>query len=207
MAFRRKTVRKFKRRIKRSFKMYKRIRRGNNVVYKFTRISTYGNIDVDNTADYSNAYVFKLSDLPNYTEFTSLYDQYRITFVKFYIYFQADPLVNMTAGSFIGRVYTALDFDDSVVPSESDIQQMRYVRMHRPFGVIKRGLKPRCLNMMYNDGITTAYSLANRKVWLDCANPNITHYGLKVYINKPSGTYHVTATVQAKFYVQFKSPR
>lgn len=204
----RKYSKKYGKNARRKFKSSKVYRnKSNNTVYRFTRLANYSNIDVDNTADFATAYTFKLSDLPNYTEFTALYDQYRIRYIKLMFFFQQDPFVNMTTGSFLGRMYTALDFDDATSPTEADIQQMRYVKVKRPVGIVKRFLKPRCLNTIYNDGITNAYTLANKKTWIDCSNPNVTHYGVKLFINKPSGTNHVTCTVQAKFYIEFKNPR
>lgn len=181
--------------------------RSNNKVYRFTRLVNSDNIDVTSTIDYTNAYVFKLSDVTNYTEFTSLYDQYRIRYVKITWYLQSDSFVNMTAGSFLGRMYTTLDFDDATPPTEPEIQQMRYTKVHKPVGVIKRFLKPRFLNAIYNNGVTTAYTLGNSKSWIDCSNPDVQHYGVKIYINKPSGSYHLTATVQLKYYLEFKNPR
>lgn len=177
-------------------------------LYRFARWTDDTNIQVDNTADYANGFVFKLSDLPSYTEFTALYDQYRIKAVRFQIMWQQQSFNPQTTAPYLGTVLTAIDLDDSTAPaSASEMYQYKYLKIGKSVGMTKRYLKPRTLNAIYNNGVTTAYSLQPRSAWLDCANADIQHFGLKVFIQKPSGSYVMSGVVKIKYYVEFRNPR
>lgn len=177
-------------------------------LYRFTRWTESSNIVVDSTGDLSVAYTFKLSDLPNYSEFTGLYDQYRIKAVRYQILWQQQELLPSTTASYIGTVLHAIDLDDATSPaSANEMYQYKYLKIGKSIGMTKRYLKPRTLTTMYNNGVTSAYSLQNRKAWLDAAYPDIQHFGLKLYIQRPSGTTEIAGVVKMKYYLEFRNPR
>lgn len=204
------------RKFKKFYKRYRRFRKhsirknissSNNMVYKFTRIANQTNISQTGGIASAGAMIFRLSDVPNYTEFTNLYDQYRIKGVKVIFDFTSqEPNINASY-NFIGKFYTAIDLDDNNTPSEVEIQQMRYCKVRRPIGTVTRYLKPRALNTMYNDGVTSAYSLSPKKLWIDVAYPSVYHYSLKYFWTSMNASFNGLAYVTVKYYLEFRNPR
>ena len=51
-------------------------------VYSFKRMTTLSDISVTSASAFSGAFEFRLQDLPSVTDFTNLFDQYMITWIK-----------------------------------------------------------------------------------------------------------------------------
>ena len=77
-------------------------------------------------APYQSAFVTQLSFLPGVSDFTNLYDQYKISFVKFMFYLEIDPSAQAAGTARFPKLYYARDQDDSNIES---MEAMRKVRM------------------------------------------------------------------------------
>lgn len=124
---------------------------------------------------------FNISQLPNYTEFTALFDQYRINKIKVTLY----PHANSTetpcnaTNDFIPLIAFCEDTDDATTPtSVDDLNQkpnVRYSRFNKP---ISMWIKPHVATEVYRSTITTGYgNIAN--AWIDSISSDIPHYGFK----------------------------
>lgn len=187
--------RQIARRIGTSYPIYKK------VMPKVTNIKRRVNkLDLLISSSQAVTFSFALSDLSGYTDFTNLFDCYRINAVKVHIIPQANSNdTGATDTLSIPVIHYRNDIDDAVsVSNENQILEMENVktrRLDRPF---THYFKVNTAGETYNNGITTAYSVNKRGVWIDGQYPNVAHFGFKAWI--------VTANVQTlrcKFYVTY----
>lgn len=218
--FRRRTRRIGRRRFRRTGR---RIGRFKRYLFKRSQVSTV-NFNLSTNTYNFNSQVFELDNLPDYTEFTNLFDQYRINLIKYQ--WIPNRNVNVIVGSDISTplvseydqgiplIYSFIDYDDATTPTTIDEftqrQNMRTARFNKPH---KRVWKPTVLVPTYRTGVTFGYS-PKRKQWIDCANPDVPHYGLKwAFYNTATAdaTHHrgiaVSFRVMATYYLQFRNVR
>lgn len=151
------------------------------------------------------ARVFRLSAVPNASEFTNLYDQYQVKGVKISLIPRYTESTAGTAGSLIGNMWSAIDYDDASPPANVDtLLQYQNVKRTRLNQVHSRFIRPCIANEIFNTGIATAYA-PKRNVWIDCTSDTVEHYGIKLWID--SSAAGVTFDVQVKFYLAFKNVR
>lgn len=186
--------------------------------YLFTRTQETQIVQSVNAAQnaYYSAFIFQLSDCPNYTEFTSLFDQYKICAVKVSF---ANNYQNTFSASGVTNVelYTINDFDDASAPSTASeflqyqsFKSVSLMNSNNP-GKITRYVKP-----MANIDVESVASHP-RRVWIDCGAPGIDHYGLKYGIRFTSAAGHYadaaaipiaySMTINIKYYLAFKNVR
>lgn len=142
--------------------------------------------------DGKGATTFKFNELINYTEFTSLYDQYKITYVKikmFYRFTSSEDVRGVTAPAGgvsqntapqLPRLFYYVDYDDDTSPATvNEIREnskcvIRQFQMGKPITI---RIRPRTAGLIFN-GLTSAYDIGRRS-WINCAYPDVPHYGLK----------------------------
>lgn len=146
---------------------------------------------------------FRLSQVPNSSEFTTLYDQYKIKAVKCTL---IPRFTEVPIGSTQGNMWSVLDYDDSSPPGNLDEllqrQNLKRTRMHQ---IHSRYLRPMVTQEVYATGVATAYA-PKRNVWLDCTNSDVEHYAVKFWFDA-RGTAPVTYDLQLKYYLAFKNVR
>lgn len=148
---------------------------------------------------------FKLSDLPNYTEFTALYDQYQIRAIKIQLIPRFTESAAATSTQAIGNMWSVIDYDDSGAPGAlNDLLQYQNVKRTRTNQMHSRYFKPKVADEVFGSGVATAYSAA-KNVWLDCNNPVVEHYGIKFWFD--ATTAGVTYDMMVKMYLAFKNVR
>lgn len=173
-----------------------------NQVHNFKRsfYSSTGVIVPAGTGFSFNAYNFTLSVLPNITDFTSLYDQYKINGVKFSL-IPRHTEVGITAA--VGsQVMSVLDFDDDSVPTSiNDLLQYGNMKQTRGNVNHSRYFKPSIRTSVDVIG-GTGYQISKPR-WLDLANLTIKHYGLKYAIEQAGVA--ISYDVKIDIYFQCKN--
>lgn len=174
-------------------------------------------LDALTIATGSNGYAsfgmnFQLSTLSGYTEFTTLFDQYRINRIKVYIVARQNTVslmegVNSAVGSIQGIFCT--DHDDSSAPSADNagMNTLRERDKSRSFifgvnQVYTHALVPATLSEVYRTGVATAYSPKFR-ARIDCDIPDVPHYGLKGVVRVPLNTGAMPGPVQLDVYATY----
>lgn len=163
-----------------------------NHVHKFKRSVDVAPIEITD-ASVGHSFSFKLNDVPNFGEFTGLYDQYRISGVAIRFFFTRNNVsVNGTAGG-VGtvnpnwRLVHLFDRDDSTtllsLNSALEFQNCKIVSSTLLENGYRIFIRPYALNPIYRSGVTFGYGTNPRKQWLDCANDDILHYALKLWID------------------------
>lgn len=166
--------------------------------------------------------IFYLQDLPNYTEFTNLFDSYCIRYVKWYCILRSTGLSmiesvnNNTTG--MPNIICARDYDTgtSGAPTNNlagyqDIQQysrsksFAYTPDKRVFVI---GIKPAVAAVNYK-GVGTVGYTAKFNTKIDCVDSNVPHYGLRYVIQTPSTGASTTTTfdIYATYYLQMWNVR
>lgn len=190
-----------KRAYRRRFRARTRYSKRGQKLYLFKRFCDYGELSISNALPTFAAYNFSLSDLPNSTEFTSLYDMYKINCVK--ISFIPQQTQSISIGSInnpnaSARFFSAIDYNDGSAPTSlDDLRQYQSCKMTPILRTHKRVIfKPKILD-------SNGFSISP---WMSTASPSANYFGLKVAVEPMDSTTTTTMiyTVEAKLYMSFK---
>lgn len=138
-----------------------------------------------------NSYTFTLQQLvPNYTEFTTLFDQYRLRCLVFKIRMVRSPDASSTTanGQYYPDIYCAVDHDDATIPANVDAV-MQYGKVKS--GILKPNVwfKYKCYptpsTTVYR-GVTAAYMPVKINQWIDLAYTDVQFYGIKLAVDATS---------------------
>lgn len=164
------------------------------------------------------ARTFALSDVNSHSEFTTLYDQYRLTGVMCYVQLLNNPdstyyLQSGTAGNasnFYPRIWWSEDRDDSTTPTLDELKQRQGAKsgILQPNKMMKIWTKPSILIQTWGaSAITTGYE--PRFSWIDMANPSVQHFGMKFFVDFQGLTSVTNYLVRFdyKYFFECKQPR
>ena len=149
-------------------------------------------------------------DLPSKTEFTTLFDSYMITGVMIQIKMLNNPdapnyINTNTSGNssnFYPTIWYVADHDDATPITLAAIKEFEKVRhkVLRPNTELNIRLRPTTLTQLYRTVTSTGYVNNQRRQWIDLADTDVPHYGLKFVID-----YEGSAPTQAyKFKINVK---
>lgn len=158
---------------------------------------------------------FHLDLLQNYTEITNLYDQYKIKWIK--LHMEWSPLVPIpydtanawsSSGAHNPIVYFKRDYDDSGVASETDLKQSNQTRVMRlhPNRDQTIFLRPAILYQIYEGATSTGYAPKWRQR-VDCGDPTVPHYGLKILFKCPPGVNYGTVNFRIQYAIECYNTR
>lgn len=142
--------------------------------------------------------VFRMDQLINSTDITNLCDAYKLKNFKIgCTYLSSQASVGGTA--LMPQITWVQDHDDAQVPgSINALREKQGVKL-RTFGynkIINISVQPRVADAVYNNGVTTAYSVP-KQMWLNSQYPGAEHYAIKGILNNVNLT--ATATVATAF--------
>jgi len=194
-----------------------------NKVHSFVRLcdkdTTYPGSAGPNTiaetgADQHLAYSFKLDNLVNPSDFTNLYDSYKINKIVLMLEPTFDQTQSAAPALFARKVRVVHDYNDNdILTDEDDYLEYSNVKSYHPFS--KRGINvtlyPKINNVIENvGGSANAFtSQASSKVWLDIKNDEVPHFGIKIFI--PAGLTPnegpVMFRVRARYHISLKNSK
>lgn len=222
---------------KRSFKTTKRRVRTRSVRNKRPRISRsrFRSINMHNFQRWTAAYtyqianpltqlpfvnIFRFQDLINYSEFSNLYDRYRIMGVTLRFQLINNPDANTEIGTtsignaanFFPKMWYIRDYDDGNTENLDAFRQRAGVRYKilKPNSELRISVRPAVLTQQYASAISTGYT-PKWKQWIDMDNPSIPHYGVKCVIDTngvvPTSDHPFYVRAEARFTFQCKDVR
>lgn len=168
---------------------------------RFTGV--FGSLQLNNISETYAGYNFSLSDLPNYTEFTALYDMYKINRVKISFLPQqtiSNSLSTVSNAAAYARFFSVIDTNDATAPTSIDqlreYESCKYTTIHRRH---KRYFKPRITDS------GNVYTPGNP--WIATSSPNVNYFGLKVAAEAIDSTVSTTMdyTIECKYYLSFRN--
>lgn len=147
---------------------------------------------------------FTLSQVPNVTEFTNLFDCYRINGVKVKLMPRANSAEIGTNQGMI-KLFSTIDYDDATVPTAiTDLLQYETLKTTSSNREHTRYFKPKIAKTVFQTSLASGYSQGTG--WLDCDNTAVPHYGLKLALQQlPAGAQ--SYDVQVTYYLAFKQVR
>lgn len=215
-----KAKKKFKRKFKKPYYVRRRFNKFSNIftpsrptVYSFKRSWQAANLNTTAAALGNSAYKFQLSDLPNASEFTTLFDSYRIMGVKMKLVpcFSNSDIVDTAAvpgyNIHIPNVHTVIDYDDvTALSAVTDYMQYDTYKMTRGNKIVKVFCKPRPQASMNVSGAAALAAQESRYRWIDCNQASVYYFGIKVGYES-TGVAGPFYQVYFTYYLQFKSVR
>jgi len=170
------------------------------LVQGFRRYSV--NVGVSPIVDYIN---FKLNDIPGYTNFTNIYDMYRISKVVMLFKAIGTQVYWGNSSGDVPQITTAFDFNDGsseLAPAQS-YETALTTTMTTSFS---RTFSPKVAVQVYN-GVSAGYLEGSSNQWLDTDYPGIPHYQLVVNTNTTTIDNQFVYSVDALFCLEFKQVR
>lgn len=148
---------------------------------------------------------FKLSNIADYTSYTSLFDQYQITAIDFILRPRNNVTNSASIAVTLAPLLLVIDYDDATSPaSASVLQQYQNVMVVESYQSVRRVFKPSYTNFAYQ-GATPGYSV--NQGWCDCAYPDILHYGIKYYIGATGVSNYPDWDVCVYYHISFRNVR
>lgn len=158
-------------------------------VFTFSRKVRQSLVVTNDINPINYAMSWTLNSLPNYTEFTNLFDQYRINYIE--VKFIYDHNVGEVASSAgiaananmgLPNVYLARDYDDaSALGGIDEYLQYEGCIVRRLGDIFSIRIYPHIASAAYS-GTFTSYKNDTR-AWIDVNSTGVAHYGLKMGVD------------------------
>lgn len=187
--------------------------------FRVTDLKADYNAGTGLTTPISAGIAISLDQLPGFTEFTSLYDQYMIKGVS--MNFQ--PLLTEGISSVVSgstnvwgfpKLNTVIDFDDvTPPPTENVMLQYGSLKQTPAFKEHKRYYVPKVRMAGLDTGGAVTANVVKGRQWIDVVNPSVPHYGLKAFhpgpiaSGAPLTSSSIAYSVYATVYIACKNVR
>jgi len=204
---------------KRGNKMPRKMIKNNNVY--ITRVTQLEDFTIQSNFAWTHReYQFTLQDLPSYSEFTGLFNQYKISAVKLTFFPQYDSIdstgstySNIAGEGVIAKpvIFTTYTTDDTVLlGSQATAMQVSSAKM------VRDTLKPFSIYCKPKIQVEASTSLGFAAVmpssgWLDTDNYGAKHYGAQIggrtFAASTASSPNMSYQCFAKYYLQLKNAR
>jgi hypothetical protein len=190
-----------------------------------TVLATYGAIDGYAASDMEFTYAVNgtnyriggtsiyTDNLPNSSEFSALFDEYRINNIVMRI--DVPPAWDNSGPLpiFLPNVYFISDYNDGNAVYITDILQYAQVQFHsfytNGYAPLMVTMSPKPLVDIAGSGVATTYSIPDKVPWLRTADFTTPHYGFKMVLQFPSASqiYTIPMTFTIWYDMSFRNPR
>lgn len=138
-------------------------------------------------ADSGQGIFFTLQGLPNYTEFTTLYDKYVIDKVDIIMVLSTEISAQSAAQAVYPVVQFSYDPDDATAPLSAtqmlDRGNMEILAFGPNRTTFTRTVKPRIASAAYRGVATAGYSIAPAGTFVDSSSPDVQFFGARLWIS------------------------
>jgi len=153
--------------------------------------------------------------VPDFSDFTALFDQYQIRGVELELYWSKNMAGEQTAAYSTPMLWSTLDYDDAANTSLSQLQQYPSVRttnMGEDGGkAFRQSFRPvPRLQVPDGSGGTGYAPVLDGNLWVDVANPSVGYYGIKFFLDTFGRSSNIdlgTIMICAKIEYAFKNVR
>lgn len=192
---------------------YRRRTRGNKQpVHYFKRHVDRGTITSDSSGTATTGGLhFKLEDVPNYSEFTALYDAYKICAVKVNfipisnVTYSPDGTATASWSINYERMFTAIDCNSSSVGSTIDeLRQYRNCKWSKNNVVHSRFFYPKVQQTVET---SIPSETTGKQPWISTTSASCSYYGLKYAFEQTNNDNNPRYRVECVYYMKFKAPR
>lgn len=177
--------------------------------YLFKRSFQGGTILNNQLGNVTGGIAFQLADLPNVTEFTTLFDQYKICAVRIKFLPQSNTLQTLTTGltsNFCGTFFYVVDYDDANAPASASVLcEYQNMKTRNPLREFKAYFKPKCVSTVFGSGVTVNAGTLKSQ-WLDVGQTTVPHFGFK-YVWTQSINSNISIMPIFTYYIKCKNVR
>lgn len=166
-----------------------------------------------NALDWSASAVFKLSDIANFSDFTEMYDAYKINSVTVELQYLSNSAA-VNGSGILPTFYMYWDQDDATPPPTlKNILGKQGVKKWQPSSnrLTKRfKFVPLAANVIQDAQQLSSVAIPTKSQWIDCLAANVPHYAFKLFTQDwltPGATNIVNVVrVHYTYNVSFRSP-
>jgi len=164
---------------------------------------------VASAAQTFGSFTFSLDDLPNWAEFTSLFQMYRINCVVLKLV----PGFSDAAAGQTTRLPTIHMANDylTLAPWSNANEAFQYQGLvsRRADRMLTWKVTPRALIDAYTGGVSGASIMPKAKQWISTSTggEQVQHYGVKYFLDAPVLSTALTIKVYATYYLSCKIPK
>lgn len=147
----------------------------------------YGNLG-RLAADQGYGFSFALSDLPNSSDYTNLYELYRLDFVEMTVEIAALTTSTLSVGSpALPTLIIYPDYTDATAPASisvaNEVAQSERFTLSASRPSFSRRVQPTAsVAIAINSGGTLGGGYKLPAKHFDCVNPSIPHFGIKMFV-------------------------
>ena len=166
-----------------------------------------------NALDWSASALFRLSDIANYSDFTEMYDAYKINSVTVELQYLSNSAA-VNGSGILPTFYMYWDQDDAIPPPTlKNILGKSGVKKWQPSSnrlTKKFKFVPICANVAQDAASLQPVIVPNKSQWIDCQSPNVPHYAFKMFTQDwlTPGASNIVNVVRVHYTynVSFRSP-
>jgi len=180
-----------------------------NQTYRFRRSVINGTVQQAAGSDTLGSFSFTLGAIQGNSEWTNLFDQYKICLVRVVLrpLFNFAQIVALSTDVF-PPLCSVIDYDDATAISNVLLSQYQSYKQTRFDKDHVRSIKPRVAMAAYGSGVFASFANQGDQ-WIDCASTAVVHYGLKYCIQ--AGHIGQTAlqawSVETEYFLKFRQVR
>jgi len=173
--------------------------------FKFVLNANIGSLVSPSIVGVGNSFQFQLNNIPGISDYTDLYDEYRIDRVTVTFLPMAQTMNTSTTGAQGAVFLMSQDNNDVFVPtSQAYMLEYADVKVQPMFRQARISIIPKAADAIYN-GITTAYG--TRFGWINTSNADVPHYGLKTFMTTSATPGQNIYQIYYVFRVRFRGVR
>lgn len=157
-------------------------------------------------------YEVSFGDLVQSSDFSNMFDQYRMTKITFTVqmlnvpeaYSDLNRQGSQTPTNWYPKVWYVVDHDGGSTETISSIKERQGVRCRilQPNRMLKISFQPKCRTLTYSTSTSTGY--APRNIKIDMSDVNVEHYGLHMVFDSngldPTDAYPFKFVIERKVY-------
>jgi len=195
---------KVTRRVARRKQMVPRNIRRRTPVHSFHRDVQFQVLNGTLADPYLERQFWKLNELPAFAEFTALYDEYQISYVKVIWRLEVDPGAQTGATAVYPRLTTYKDFNDTNIPANINVireRERKQITTMYPGKNIVRTIKPAIQTAVLKSPSGVVVNAPKWNQWLPTAVPDVEHLGFKYAIERWNNANY-TINVLYRYYLK-----
>lgn len=207
MTYYRRNYKRSKRKYPRRKRVYKRTfkrktRGRTNKIYSFKRTFESAQIVCNASAGVTGAFSLALADVPGASDFTNLFDQYRICGVKINMVPVYDAALSSAINKF--AMFSVIDYNDYNTITMNQALEYQNVKRSTSVSGHRRYFKPR-IAIQQTDYSNNSFVASYKPPWISTDDTNIAHGYMKYVTDTNSGSAAFTWNVYITLYLQFRN--
>jgi hypothetical protein len=147
--------------------------------YKFSRSFEIGTLP-KSALDQGYAWPFALNMVPGSTEFTNLFDKYRLTSIDLTFSYWRE---GNDSGLIWPAMYLFMDDDDAAIPTTKVSVQERMSVQRVSFSPTRQTISVKITPRWIQSRAGTSTNIAPVNSWIDMSTPGVQHYGVKAWVD------------------------